>query len=262
VPVNSLIERLGAMQFTWRDSIDIVLVAIILYNILALIRGTRAMQMTIGLVLLASSYFVAQAFDLPALEALSREILFYLPFAIIVLFQLEIRRALARVGANRVFGLLAHRAHGAIHDPVLDAAFHLAENRIGALIVIERSQSLRAYIETGKAIDGVVSWDLLVNIFTPGAPLHDGAVIIQGARIAAAGAFLPLPSAKPDQPISHGTRHHAAVGLTEETDAFVIVISEENGQVAASREGRLFENLKRHELARLLDQTPDGVVAA
>ena len=260
--MNSLIERLGAMQFTWRDSIDILLVAVILYNILALIRGTRAMQITIGLLLLASSYFVAQAFDLPALEAISREILFYLPFAIIVLFQLEIRRALARVGSNPVFALLSHRTRGSIYDPVLDASFDLAEKGIGALIVIERSQSLRAYIETGKEIDAVVSRDLLVNIFTPGAPLHDGAVIIQGGRIAAAGAFLPLPSGKPDQTISHGTRHHAAVGLTEETDAFVIVISEENGQVAASREGRLFENLKRQELAGLLDAPRDGAAAA
>jgi diadenylate cyclase len=260
--LTTLIERLGAMQFTWRDCIDILLVAVILYNILALIRGTRAMQMTIGLLLLASSYFVAQAFDLPALEAISRQILFYLPFAIIVLFQLEIRRALARVGSNPVFALLSHRSQASIYDPVLNAAFDLAGKRIGALIVIERSQSLRAYVETGKALDAILTRDLLVNIFTPGSPLHDGAAIIQGGRIAAAGAILPLPSGKPDQPISHGTRHHAAVGLTEESDALVIVISEENGQVAASREGRLFENLERKELARLLGSSRDGVEAA
>jgi diadenylate cyclase len=252
-------ERLGSLQFTWRDAVDILVVAFILYGILALIRGTRAMQISIGLALLGSTFFIAQQFDLPALEAISREILFYLPFAIIVLFQHEIRRGLARMGGNPLLRLVP-RTQGAVLEPVLDASFLLAARRIGALIVIEQTQSLREYVDSGKPLDALLSAELLANIFTPGAPLHDGAAIIQGNRIAAAGAFLPLPN--DEQPIGHGTRHRAALGLTEETDAFVIVISEENGSVAAAYEGHLTENLDRAGLAQRFAASRGGLRGA
>jgi diadenylate cyclase len=249
--VNIFLERLAGLQLTWRDAIDIAAVAFILYNVLALIRGTRAMQMTIGLMLLGSTYFVAREFDLPTLETLSREIFFYLPFAIIVLFQHEIRRALTRFGGTPLIDFLAHRTPGAAFDPILQATFQLSGARIGALIVVERTQNLRMYIDSGKPVDAILTAELLLNIFTPGAPLHDGAVVIQGDRIAAAGAFLPLPS-QDDRTLEHGTRHRAAVALSEDTDALVIVISEENGSVAAASEGTLYEHLSRPDLSRIL----------
>src|SRR6266576_2168636 len=141
-------DRLFSLQFTWRDAADILIVAIIIYWILSLMRGTRAMQMSIGLMLLGSTFFIARAFDLPALEAVSREILFYLPFAVIVLFQAEIRRALARVGGNPLLALLRRRRSAIPFADIIDACLALAAKRVGALIVLEGSQTLRAYEET------------------------------------------------------------------------------------------------------------------
>src|SRR5436305_5921956 len=168
-------DRILSLQFTWRDAVDVLIVSFVIYNILALIRGTRAMQVSIGLVVLGSSFFVARAFDLPALEAISREILFYLPFAVIVLFQTEIRRALARMASNPVVALFSPAASNVPADAVVAACGVLAANRIGALIAVERTQSLRMYAEAAKPVDAVVSSELLVSIFTPGGPLHDGA---------------------------------------------------------------------------------------
>jgi len=244
----NLYDRLLSLHFTWRDAIDVLVVSFIIYYILTLIRGTRAMQISIGLVVLASTYFVARAFDLPALEAISREILFYLPFAIIVLFQHEIRRALSRMGVLAFFG---SHAEGVAFEPVAHATELLAARRIGALIAIERTQSLRMYAEAAKQIDALVSVELLVSIFTPGGPLHDGAVIIRGNRILAAGAFLPLTSSA-DPKLAHGTRHRAALGLSEESDALIIVISEENGSIATASEGKLHENLGRDALMQTM----------
>jgi len=250
-------DRLLSLHFTWRDAIDVIVVAFIIYNILALIRGTRAMQISIGLVLLASTFFVARAFDLPALEAISREILFYLPFAIIVLFQHEIRRALARMGTNPLLAFFTRGASPGAFEPVAEATEVLAAKRIGALIAMERTQSLRMYAETAKQLDAIVTVELLVSIFTPGGPLHDCAVIIRGNRLLAAGAFLPLTSSA-DPKLAHGTRHRAALGLSEESDALIIVISEENGSIAAASEGTLKENLNHDELLQLMHDRLGG----
>jgi diadenylate cyclase len=244
-------DRLVSLQFTWRDLADVVIVAVIIYNILALIRGTRAMQISIGLLLLGSTFFVARAFDLPALEAISREILFYLPFAVIVLFQHEIRRALARVGTNPLLSLFRRGGGPVALEAIVGATTALSANRFGALIAIERTQSLRMYAEPAKAIDAVVSRELLVSIFNPGGPLHDGAVIVRGNRIVAAGALLPL-TATLDPKLAHGTRHRAALGLSEESDALVVVVSEENGSIAMATEGVLHENLDLDALAALI----------
>jgi diadenylate cyclase len=246
-------DRLLSLQFTWRDAVDILVVAFVLYNILALIRGTRAMQISIGLLLLASSFFVARAFDLPALEAISREILFYLPFAIIVLFQHEIRRALARMGGNPLLALF--RANGApvTVGAIVQAADVLSKRKIGALMAIERTHSLRSYAEAAKVMDALLTGDLLVTIFIPGGPMHDGAAIIKGDRVIAAGAFLPLTQSA-DSKLAHGTRHRAALGLTEESDALVVVVSEENGSIAVASEGVLQEGLDRDGLARFLSE--------
>ncbi|HWS73496.1 MAG TPA: diadenylate cyclase CdaA [Thermoanaerobaculia bacterium] len=244
------IDRLLLLQFTWRDLVDVLVVAFIIYNILALIRGTRAMQVSIGLMLLGSTFFIARAFDLPALEAISREILFYLPFAVIVLFQQEIRRGLARMGGNPLVRLFRPRRAFDL-EPILNACDLLAAKRIGALIAIEGTQTLRMYEEAAKPLDAVITTELLVSIFTPGGPLHDGAVIVRANRIASAGAFLPL-TATADPKLAHGTRHRAAIGVTEETDAFVIVISEENGSMAVASEGALQEHLYRETLRHQL----------
>ena len=253
-------DRLLSLHFTWRDAIDVTVVAFIIYYILALIRGTRAMQISIGLVVLASTFFVARAFDLPALEAISREILFYLPFVIIVLFQHEIRRALARMGTNPLLAFLGRHTEGAAFVPVAHATELLAAKRIGALIAMERTQSLRMYAETAKPLDAIVTVELLVSIFTPGGPLHDGAVIIRGNRVLAAGAFLPLTGSA-DPKLAHGTRHRAALGLSEESDALIIVISEENGSIAVASEGTLRENLNRDELLQMMNDRLRGASA-
>src|SRR3954454_2637466 len=247
----SWIDRFLSLQFTWRDLIDVFIVAVIIYGILALIRGTRAMQITIGLMLLGSSFFVARAFDLPALEAISREILFYLPFAVIVLFQHEIRRGLAQMGGNPILGLLRRRHDDLDISAIVNACDVLASKRIGALIVIEGMQTLRMYEEGAKPLDAILTTELLVSIFTPGGPLHDGAAIVRANRIVVAGAFLPLTTSA-DPKLAHGTRHRAAIGVTEESDAIVVVISEENGSIAVSREGRLIEQLDATTLTQEL----------
>jgi diadenylate cyclase len=246
-------DRILSLQLTWRDAVDILIVSIILYNILALIRGTRAMQVSIGLVVLASTFFIARAFELAALEAISREILFYLPFAVIVLFQHEIRRALARMVANPLLALFRPGASQVAFAAIADAADVLSAKKIGALIAIEGSQSLRMYAEPAKLVDAFVSPELLVAIFTPGGPLHDGAAIVKGDRIVAAGVFLPLTAAA-DPKLAHGTRHRAAIGLTEESDALVIVISEENGSIAVASEGTLLEHVDRPALLRTMQE--------
>ena len=249
----SAIDRLFSLQFKWNDAVDVLVVALIIYSILNLIRGTRAMQISIGLVLLGSTFFIARAFDLPALEVISAQILFYLPFAIIVLFQQEIRRALARMGGNPLFSLFRQRGTPIPYDAIINACEVLSSKRIGALIAIERTQSMRAYEEGSKTLDALVTTELLVAIFTPDGPLHDGAAIIRGNRIAAAGAFLPLTPV-PDPKLAHGTRHRAAIGLSEETDGLVIVISEENGSVAAASEGTLYESLETIMLRQLMTE--------
>jgi diadenylate cyclase len=243
-------DRLASLQFTWRDALDIVIVAIIIYYILTLIRGTRAMQISVGLILLASTFFIARAMDLPALEAISKQILFYLPFAVIVLFQSEIRRGLARIVSNPLLAFFVHPP-ALEFEPIVRAAEILSSKRIGALMAIERTQSLRMFTDTAKPVDAIVSAELLVSIFTPGGPLHDGAVIIHGGRLIAAGALLPLTTTA-DLNLPHGTRHRAAIGLSEDSDALVIVISEENGSIAVAWEGKLHENLDRASLLPLM----------
>lgn len=243
-------DRLFSLQFSWRDAADILIVALIIYYILTLIRGTRAMQISIGLMLLGSTFFVARALDLPALETISRQILFYLPFAVIILFQQEIRRALARMGGNPFLPFLRRRG-GIPHDAILNACDVLSNKKMGALIAIEGRQTLRMYEDGAKPVDALATAELLVAIFTPGGPLHDGAVIVRGNRIVSANAFLPL-TGTPDPKLAHGTRHRAALGLSEESDALVIIVSEENGSIAVASEGALHEHLDREGLQKAM----------
>jgi len=247
----NIFDRLFEANPTWRDAVDILIVAFIIYYVLVLIRGTRAMQIMIGLVIVVLTFFVARYLDLPALESISAQILFYLPFAVIVLFQQEIRRALARMVANPIAVLFPQRSGRIPYDAILNACDVLASKRIGALIAIEGRQTLRMYEESAKPVDAVVTTELLVSIFTPGGPLHDGAVIVRGNRIVAANAFFPL-TAIADAKLAHGTRHRAAIGLSEDSDAIVIVVSEENGSIALAIEGELEEHLDHATLQKTL----------
>jgi diadenylate cyclase len=246
-----LYERLAALQFGWRDAIDVLMVAFIIYSFLHLIRGTKAMQMSIGLLFLAGAYLLAQWLKLVALENLFREMLFYVPFAIIVIFQQELRHALTAFGRNPLGRLLMARRSASEAEEIVKAAEEIAHRHLGALIVLERTQSLRDFIAGGRTVDSAISSDLLLSIFVPAAPLHDGAVIVQHGRIAAAGVTLPL-SSNMDGASAHGTRHRAALGMAEETDALVIVVSEENQSIGAAFDGKLVENLSPELLAGTL----------
>ena len=225
----------------WRDALDITLLAAVIYRVLVVFRGTRAAQMVIGLALLVAGTLVARRLDLMGLTWLLDNFWSFWAVALVVLFQPELRRALARVGEGRLVpGLLgasrAERAH--VIDEIVDAAESLTARRIGALVVIERSAGLRQYAELGVAVDGLVSADLLVSVFLPYSPLHDGAVFVQGSRLVAAGCFLPL-SRNLQIARSLGTRHRAALGISEETDAVAIAVSEETGRVTIAVGGHI-----------------------
>jgi diadenylate cyclase len=252
--MESFASRLGQLthlNFGWRDVLDIAIVAIITYGLLRLIRGTRAVQMVLGLFAIFAVYAVAVFLKLAALTTVLKALIFYVPFAIIVLFSHELRRALAAFGRTPFFALFSgYHAEESISEIVL-AVTSLAARRVGALIVLERREGLKTYIENGSAIDSAISYELLVTLFAPGTPLHDGAVIVSGDRIAAAASFLPL-SLKEGLPKRFGTRHRAAVGITEETDALAILVSEERGTISVARDGELQEDLDGKSLRDLL----------
>jgi diadenylate cyclase len=250
--VLAALRELTQIQVGVRDLVDILLVAIVFYLMLAVLKGTRGMSMLWGILVLAATYLAAQALDLITLATILGNVLFYLPFAIIVVFQHEIRRILAAVGRTPLLRWTAALSprEVLINDVVL-ACDTLVARRYGALIVIERDEGLRTYIETGVPIDARLSYDLLVNLFTPGTPLHDGAAVVQGNRIAAASCFLPL-SGRADLSTEYGSRHRAALGISEETDAVAVVVSEERGAMGVAVGGKLRSNLARRELRDLL----------
>lgn len=226
----------------WRDVVDVLAVAFVIYNLLILIRGTRAVQMLLGILFISVVYYVARVADLPTLKRILESLLIFLPFAIIVLFQHEIRRALASFGRNPLWGFSQSEQVESTFNEIVLAATSLSSRRIGALIAIERLDGLRTYVENGIRLDAVVSYDLLITIFTPDTPLHDGAVIVQGDKIAAAASFLPL-TLNPELSKDFGTRHRAALGISEETDAVAVVVSEETGVISLAFDGELIRGL-------------------
>ena len=227
--------------------------ALVFYNILLLIRGTRAVQMLYGMILLAGVYYVARLTELHTLETILENFLILLPFVIVVLFQQEIRRTLARFGRNPLWRLTGQHKGEAIFQDIVLAATHLSSRKIGALIVIERTEGLKSFSENGIALDANVSYDLLVNIFNPDSPLHDGAVIIQGEKIVAAACFLPL-TLSADLSTEFGTRHRAALGISNETDALAVVVSEETGTISVAFDGELTRGLDSQSLRNQLYQ--------
>ena len=230
--------------------LDILLVAIIIYNFLKLIRGTRAAPMLIGVAALALAFYVAHIGELTTVNWLLSILLPYLVFALIVVFQSEIRHGLARLGSRLTFSRASAAAAEAYDDIVL-AANLFSQNQTGALIVIEREIGLRTYIESGVPLDARLSYDLLATIFRPSAPLHDGAVIVQQDRVAAAACFLPL-SMNPVLSTQLGTRHRAAIGITEETDAIAVVVSEETGAISLAVGGNIERDLEVEHLRERL----------
>jgi diadenylate cyclase len=239
---------------TLRNVLDIALVFIIVYVVLRLLRGTRAVPTVIGMLLLAVLYWVAATQELATLEFVLRYAVGFIGIAIIVLFQSEIRQALMYF-ANRLRFPIMRRQRGqfggSVYDEMVLAVTTLASEKTGALIVIERSVGLRNFVDAGVQLDARISYDLLVTIFDPATPLHDGAVVIQNERIAAASVFLPLTK-NPEVSRELGTRHRAAIGITEGSDAISIVVSEETGLITYVEAGVVHRNLDATQLRRLL----------
>jgi uncharacterized protein (TIGR00159 family) len=235
----------------WRDLADILLVAVVIYNLLLLIRGTRAVQILIGILFVGSSYYLARMAGLNTLETLLEKFLIVLPFAILVLFQHEIRRALANFGRNPFWRRAGTGDEAAAFQDVVLATTTLAARRVGALIVFERLDGLRDFVENGVRLNADVSFDLLISIFTPGTPLHDGAAIIREGRLAAAACFLPLTQ-NPELSKEFGTRHRAALGISEETDSVAVVVSEETGVISVAYDGRMTSDLDAKTLRNTL----------
>jgi len=240
-------------QIRWQDLLDITLIACGVYWIIHLIRGTRAVQMLLGLVMVFLTYLGSQYFELYTLNWVLDNFLSSILLVIVVLFQNDIRRALTEVGRGSLFGVGDRAAYGPVLEEVTKAAVSLAGKRMGALIVLEREIGLNEYIEVGTRLEARVSKELLCSIFPPMTPLHDGAVVIQRRRITAAGCFLPLTT-NPNVNKVLGTRHRAALGLTEETDAVVVVVSEEEGTISLVREGRITRDLDAGALHIALQQ--------
>jgi diadenylate cyclase len=227
--------------FGWRDALDIALVALILYRILALFRGTRAVQMLVGVAVLIVASLAARALELHSLGWLLDALWSFWVVVLVVLFQPELRRALAWIGQGDALRSLFGTAGtdtSRVVDEIASVAGSLAERRIGALIVIERGTGMRQYAELGVALDALVSADLLTSLFLPYSPLHDGAVFIRDDRVVAAGCFLPL-SRNAHVARQLGTRHRAALGITEETDAVALAVSEETGRISIALDGRI-----------------------
>jgi diadenylate cyclase len=229
---------------------DILLVAIVIYEFLALVRGTRAAVMLVGVAALVLAFYFSRVGELTTLNWLISTLLPYAVFALIVVFQAEIRQGLARLGRRLTLSRTPASEADAYDDIVL-AANLFAQNQTGALMVIERDVGLRTYIESGVPLDAHLSYDLLATIFRPSAPLHDGAVIVQNDRIAAAACFLPL-SMNPVLSTQLGTRHRAGIGVTEETDAIAVIVSEESGAVSLAVGGQIERDLTVEQLRERL----------
>ena len=248
------LTNLRLPSFGWWDLVDLAIVSFAIYEVLKAIRGTRAVQMALGSAVFVIVFYLSQWGHLETVNWLVRNVASYAVFVMIVLFQSDIRRALAHLGRGPFFRyFLGTESAEEVIEELVVAATHLGSQRIGAIIVIERQIGLRNYIEGGIPLDAMLTNDLLVSIFQRESPLHDGAAIVQRDRIAAAGCFLPLTVA-PHIGRTLGTRHRAAIGLTEENDAVAIVVSEETGIVSLTLDGRIERELSADQLRARLRQ--------
>jgi diadenylate cyclase len=249
--MNFILETFAAFRFP-QDALDILIVAVVFYNIFLLIRGTRAIQMLFGLGVLMVVYFAAVKIGLNAVSWVLHNFLGAAVLVVIILFQPEFRRVLANVGRAPLLRLFNPVKEEQVLQEVVKAAQSLSARRVGALIAIQRESDLAAHVEGGIPIEGRVSKEILFSIFLPASPIHDGAVLIQVNSLTQAGCLLPL-SQHYEFPKELGTRHRAAVGLTEETDAVVIVVSEETGTISMALEGELHHGLDAAALGEKLD---------
>jgi diadenylate cyclase len=238
-----LLISLPSLRIT--DGIDILVVAFLIYQGLLIVKGTRAAHILVGILMLVALYVVALWVGLEAVRSVLSFIVPYIALAVIVLFQSEIRRTLARMGRKRWLGRGYQRPE--FTEDLLIAARRLAAEKIGALIVLERDIGLRTFIESGVRLDASLSTDLLLAIFYPGAALHDGAAIVQRSRVAAAACFLPLTT-NPAIASNFGTRHRAAIGITEETDCLSLIVSEETGRISVAAFGEMESGLSLSEV--------------
>mgnify|MGYP001367799461 CR=1 FL=1 len=248
------------------DIVDILLVALLLYNLYLLIRYTQAMQLVKGLIVLLVARMVSKWLGLHTINWLLANTIAIGAFALPVVFQPELRRTLERLGRGKLFGkpvtVLGEEEAEELIDALTKSIVVLSKNKIGALIILERHTGLNDYIENGVKIEGYVSAEFLINIFIPNTPLHDGAVIIRGNRVMAAGCLLPL-SENPDIAKELGTRHRAAIGVSEQNDAFAIIVSEETGIISVAEGGRiqryLDKDILREKLEPLLKTKPTNL---
>ena len=232
-------------RLRWQDGLDVLIVAYVIYRIALLIRGTRTMQMVVGLGILAVAFVTSQMLGLFTLNWLLNNFLGSLIIILVVIFQADIRRALTGVGARSFFTMRSNVAD--VAEELVKTAEWLSARRIGGLIVVENEVGLQDLVDTGRVIEGRASPELIETIFMPGSPMHDGAVIIKGDQVLAAACQLPL-STNPNVSLTLGMRHRAAIGLTEDSDAAVIVVSEQDGTISVARRGRLTRGLKPQEL--------------
>jgi diadenylate cyclase len=240
-------------QFGWRDLLDIAIVSLILYRLLLLVRGTKAARMLIGLFLLLVVSIIARHLPLYTLDWLLQGFWGYIVIALIVIFQPEIRRALAKIGETPFLEAFTSAEELKSLEEIIKAAVSLSNRKIGALMAIERETKLKDFVELGTPLDARVTRELLMSIFHPTSPIHDGAVVIRGNRVVAAGCFLPITLTS-EISRSFGTRHRAALGLTEETDAVAVVVSEETGGISVAMNGKLETNL---DMAALRERLTD-----
>ena len=232
---------LAVEGFGWRDALDILLVAGLVYVAIALLRRTRGVPMALGILAFVLAWRVAVALDLQTLGTILDFAVGALPLVMVLLFQNHIRRGLMAVGRLPMLRFLVRPEDEQMIEAIALAAVSMASQRVGALIVVERAVGLRTWIDSGVAVDGRPSYELLMALFHPRSPLHDGAVIISGGRLAAASCLLPLATKAKLLGRRVGSRHRAALGLSEETDALIVVVSEERGSISVIRDGEAFE---------------------
>jgi diadenylate cyclase len=247
-------------QLRWQDILDILLVALILYRILLIIKGTKAAQMLVGLGVLLLAFLFSGYLKLYTIDWIIQSLWAQTVLAIIILFQPEIRKALAQMGEARFLPSFSTAEESRSVEEILRASTSLANRKIGALIVIERETNLSDFFEMATVLDAKVSHELILSIFNPASPIHDGAIIVRGNRVIAAGCFLPL-TLSVGVSKTLGTRHRAGIGLTEETDAIVIIISEETGSITAAAGGKLLKKMDMNALRDFLNEnliTPKG----
>lgn len=248
--MNAL-DQLRLLHPGWRDVLEIAIASVIIYRVLLVLHRRRAMQILIGIVVLIVAYAISKALKLTMITYLMSQIFAYAALALVVVFAPELRAALAQIGRSPLARIFGRVDPSAVAQEVADAAERLSRNRVGAIIAIEREISLQEYIQTGSPMQAKVSADLIATIFTPYSPLHDGAIIIRGDTIVGAGCILPL-SQVPITDRSLGTRHLAALGLTEGSDAIVVVVSEKTSTISAAVGAKLWHDLTVSQLREIL----------